>query len=127
MFYIDKCGGIHISRGDSAIITTIPEKLLADGTTEPITLTGNACIIFTVKSRYNGNVLIKKTLTASDYNGNDLPLEISSDETNADPYGYDYSFLYIPDSESDDEAYTYAQGEFEIICSIERAMKAQND
>lgn len=127
MFYIDKCGGIHINRGDSANITTFPERLLSDGTAEPITLTGSACIVFTVKSRYNGNVLIKKTLTASDYIGNKLTLDISSDETDTEPYGYDYSFVYMPDSKSNDKAYTYAQGEFEIICSVERAAKAQND
>lgn len=117
MFYIDKYGGIHISRGDSAEILTCPEKALEDGSTEPIILTKNACVIFTVRSRYSGEILIRRTLTYSDYFDGVLILRIFSSETDAEPCGYDYSFEYMPDSGDPERSYTYAQGEFDIMYS----------
>lgn len=67
MFYIDKNSGIHISRGDSALLSTQPERVLEDGATEPIILDDNSCVIFTVKSKFSGETLIKRILTAADY------------------------------------------------------------
>lgn len=127
MFYIDKNSGIHISRGDSAVLSTQPEKVLENGTTEPIILSENACVIFTVKSRFSGNTLIKRILTAADYVDDMLTFSILPNETDRSPYGYEYSFMYIPDSTAPCEAYTYAQGEFEIMHSVSRVSDLGGD
>ncbi|MGN0613675.1 MAG: hypothetical protein ACI4JB_07205, partial [Porcipelethomonas sp.] len=112
--------GIHVSRGDSAVLSTQPERVLDDGSTEPIIIGENACVIFTVKSKFSGNTLIKRILTAADYVNDMLTFSILPDETDISPYGYEYSFMYIPDTENLDEAYTYAQGEFEIMHSVSK-------
>ena len=120
MFYIDKNSGIHISRGDSALLSTQPERVMEDGATEPIILDDNSCVIFTVKSKFSGETLIKRILTAADYVDGLLTLSILPSETDYTPYGYEYSFMYVPDVKNLDEAYTYAQGEFEIMHSVSR-------
>lgn len=120
MFYIDKNAGIHISRGDSAVLSTQPERVMEGGATEPIILDDNSCVIFTVKSKFSGETLIKRILTAADYVDGLLTLSILPSETDCTPYGYEYSFMYVPDAENLDEAYTYAQGEFEIMHSVSR-------
>lgn len=120
MLYIDKNSGIHVSRGDSAALSTQPEKVMEDGTTEPIILDENSCIIFTVKSKYSGKTLIKRILTSENYIDGVLSFRILPAETDFSPDGYEYSFMYIPDMEKMDEAYTYAQGDFEIMHSVSR-------
>lgn len=127
MLYIDKNSGIHVSRGDSAAMSTQPEKVMEDGTTEPIILDENSCIIFTVKSKYSGKTLIKRILTADDYIDGILSFRILPAETDFWPDGYEYSFMYIPDMEKMDEAYTYAQGDFEIMHSVSRVSDLEGD
>lgn len=120
MFYIDKNSGIHISQGDSIWLSTQPESVLEDGTTEPIILSEKSCVLFTVKSKYSGDTLIKRVLTAYDYIDGVLSFCILPAETDFSPNGYEYSFMYIPDSTNPCEAYTYVQGEFEIMHSVSR-------
>lgn len=127
MLYIDKNSGIHVSRGDSAALSTQPEKVMEDGTSEPIILDENSCVIFTVKSRYSGNTLIKRILTAADYVDGVLTFCILPEETDFTPNGYEYSFMYIPDMTSPDKAYTYVQGEFEIMHSVSRVSDLEGD
>ncbi len=127
MLYIDKNSGIHVSRGDSAALSTQPEKVLEDGTTEPIILDENSCVIFTVKSKYSGDTLIKRILTAADYVEGVLSFCILPGETDFPPNGYEYSFMYIPDMTSPDQAYTYAQGIFEIMHSVSRVSDLAGD
>lgn len=127
MFYIDRNSGIHISRGDSAVLSTQPEKVLDDGTVEPIIIGDKSCVIFTVKSKFSGNTLIKRILTAADYVENLLTFSILPGETDISPYGYEYSFMYVPDTENLDEAYTYAQGEFEIMHSVSKITDLDGD
>lgn len=120
MFFIDKSMGIHISRGDSVDLTTRPEKGLDDGSTQPIILSGNACVVFTVKPRFGDNTLIKRILTEKDYAGDTLAFSILSSETDITPGGYEYSFLYVPDKRNPKKAYTYAQGDFVVERSVSR-------
>lgn len=127
MFYIDKNSGIHISRGDSAELSTQPQFVLEDGTAEPIILGENSCVIFTVKSKYSSDTLIKRILTSNDCYDNMLYLNILPSETDFTPNGYEYSFMYIPDTENLSEAYTYAQGEFEIMHSVSKASDLGGD
>lgn len=127
MFYIDKKGGIHISRGDSAKILTCVEKITENGVSEEITVGYNACVIFTVKSKYSGELLIKHILTEDDYADNMLVLNISAAETDFEPDGCEYSFMYVPDMTAADQAYTYAQGDFEIMHSVSRLCDLGDD
>lgn len=127
MLYIDKNSGIHVSRGDSAALSTQPENVLEDGTTEPIILDENSCIIFTVKSKYSGKTLIKRILKAENYIDGVLSFSILPAETDFSPDGYEYSFMYIPDMEKKDEAFTYAQGDFEIMHSVSRVSDLEGD
>ena len=127
MLYIDKNSGIHVSRGDSAILSTIPERMNEDGTSEPIIPDKNACVIFTVKSKYSGSTIIKRILTAADYSNGLLSFNILPSETDVTPYGYEYSFMYVPDKTRPYEAYTYAQGEFEIMHSVSKVSDLGGD
>ena len=109
------------------MLSTQPESVLEDGTTEPIILDENSCVIFTVKSRFSGETLIRRILTAADYVDGLLTLSILPSETDHTPYGYEYSFMYVPDVENLDEAYTYAQGEFEIMHSVSKVSDLGGD
>lgn len=117
MFYTDE-KGMHISRGDSADITTIPKRVLETGESDTVTLDGSACVIFTVKSRYSGSLLIKRILTKKNYSGDVLTFRISPAETDTQPCGYEYSFMYMPDMQDAGTAQTYEQGIFEILPSV---------
>lgn len=123
MLYIDKSGNIRITRGDSCSISTnfyIDKN--ADGmqgSNEPsVQLTDNACVIFTVRSKDRGTVKIKHILTNENYVDGELVLSLSPSETMLTAAVYEYSFVYVPDSETLQEAYTYAQGDFEIMHSV---------
>lgn len=109
------------------MLSTQPESVLEDGTTEPIILDENSCVIFTVKSKFSGETLIRRILTAADYVDGLLTLSILPSETDHTPYGYEYSFMYIPDSTNPCEAYTYAQGEFEIMHSVSKVSDLGGD
>lgn len=123
MLIIDKCGNIHITRGDScSIATEFYIDSSADGvrdSDEPIVeLTENACVIFTVRSKDSGIVKIKHVLTEDNYENGELVLNLLPEETLLTAAVYEYSFVYVPDSETLGQAYTYAQGDFEIMHSV---------
>ncbi|MCM1227569.1 MAG: hypothetical protein NC320_09130 [Clostridium sp.] len=120
MFYIDKNGGIHITRGDSADISVQPENMFEDGTSKPVILTDKACVIFTVKSGYSGETLIKRVLTAKDHSGDKLTFRLNSSETDAASNVYRYSFMYMPDIGNLEEGYTFAMGIFEIMPCVSK-------
>ena len=114
MFFIDKSGGIHITRGDSVTLAT--ELYIED---ELADLSDNDfCIVFTVRSKESGNVKIKRLITADNYESGELIFNLSTEETLLTPAKYEYSFLYLPERTMPAEAYTYAQGDFEIMHSV---------
>lgn len=117
MFQMDENKGIHVSRGDCVSIRTLV-SCETEGGIIAIPIRGDACIIFTVKSRYSGETKIKRILTEDDYVDGRLTLTILPSETDFDPCGCEYSFMYVPDRNDMSEAYTYAQGEFEILPSV---------
>lgn len=119
MFYIN-ANGMHISRGDSADITTTPKIIAENGEPETVTLDENACVIFTVKSKYSGNLLIKRILTKKNYSDGVLAFSIRTSETNVEPYGYEYSYMYVPDRNDLSRAQTYERGDFEILPSVSK-------
>lgn len=121
MFYIDPSSGdISVSRGDCADIATKPLMVLKDGSEEPIILGKYSCVIFTVKSKYSGKTLIKRILTEDNYVNGMLTVSIYPDETDTQPNGYEYSFVYVPDTRIEEEVYTYAQGNFKILHSVSK-------
>ena len=77
MFTIDEMGNIHVSRGDSIGLSTQPFIETDD------------CVIFTVKSHYSGRTIIKRILTEEDVVDGALSLQITTDETDIEPYGYE--------------------------------------
>ena len=88
MFTIDEIGNIHVSRGDSVGLSTQP-FIEADDGIAAIPIEGDNCVIFTVKSRYSGRTIIKRILTEEDVVDSALSLQITTDETDIEPYGYD--------------------------------------
>ena len=126
MFTIDEMGGIHVSRGDSIGLSTQPFIETDDGIAA-IPIEGDNCVIFTVKSRYSGRTIIKRILTEEDVVDGALSLQITTDETDIEPYGYEYSFMYVPDRNDQTEAYTYAQGGFEIMPSVSKVEDLTSD
>lgn len=119
MFTIDENKGLHITRGDSVGLSTQP-YFETDGGILAIPIKGNACIIFTVKSRYSGETKIKRILTEADLVDGVPTFNILPSETDFEPCGCEYSFMFVPDRSDMTEAYTYAQGEFEILPSVSR-------
>lgn len=111
MFFIDKDGGMHITRGDSVTLAT--ELYTAENV--PLRLNENSCVIFTVRSKASGKLKIKRILTDENYDDDELIFNILPEETLIEPAKYDYSFLYLPNKYSSGQAYTYAQGDFEIM------------
>ncbi len=115
MFYIDRSGGMHITRGDSATIST--ELYSMSG--EPIMLSDDSCIIFSVRSKSSGDLKIKRTITNENYENDMLVFGISAEETLIEAAVYEYSLLYIPDKNiPHEQAFTYAQGDFEVMHSV---------
>lgn len=126
MFTIDETGTIHVSRGDSVGLSTQPFIETDDGIAA-IPIEGDNCVIFTVKSRYSGRTIIKRILTEEDLVDGALNLQITTDETDIEPYGYEYSFMYVPNRNDTTEAYTYAQGDFEIMPSVSKVEDLTSD
>lgn len=122
MFEITERKGIthiRLSRGNSCTITTNPlyidtnENKVYDTDDIPIILENNDRVLFCVCSG-SGRKYLTKILTPNDYNDQDvLTLKLDAKDTLLEPHCYDFSFTYFPSNKS--EAYTYAEGKFEIL------------
>lgn len=122
MFYIDNSGGMHITRGDSVTLATD----LYTNENDLVELSENDCVIFTVRSKDSAELKIKRILTADNYENGELVMCIAAEETLITPAKYEYSFLYLPDrTMPQEQAFTYAQGDFEIMHSVTTYMDSE--
>lgn len=114
MFFINSdTKDIILTQGNSAEIDTTP--FISDSI-NPYTLLDGDKIVFTVKDKYNGKVLIQKIATKDNYDteGNIL-IKLSPEETNLFPFKYIYDVFFI---NQNGDVYTY------INCSIFEIVKA---
>lgn len=115
MFFIDsETKNIKLTQGNSAEIDTTPYIL---GSTEPLILQDGEKVVFTVRSKYLGKIIIQKIATNLNYDeNNNLTIKLKPEDTNIPPYKYIYDVFYISQS---GDIYTYIDcSEFEIIQAV---------
>lgn len=124
MFYINQRNwDIELTRGNSAEIDTTP---FVQDTETPMILRENDKVVFTVKSRSTGKVLIQKFLTAADYDENEkLVLRLEPKDTVNMRAGNFYVYDLMLVTESGD-VYTYI-GNCSNICPSFILLEAYGD